>query len=186
MAWDVYLFHLINDFAGRFGGLDALGVFAAVFLLPLMAFLLIPAAFTVKRIREEHWYEMPIKAAVAATLAYAVRFVVGEIAGRGRPFVALEGVNQLVPMEAAYDSFPSGHAALAFALAFVVLKYDRDWGIAFLLLAILVALGRVFAGLHFPLDVAGGLAVGWFAAWAVHKVEHSQWSKLERALRVRN
>lgn len=186
MQWDANLFYMVNSLAGRFGGLDALGVFAAVFLLPLMAFLLIPAAFTVKRIREEHWYEMPIKAAVATVLAYGVRFIVGEIAGRGRPFAGLSGVNQLVPMEAAYDSFPSGHAALAFALAFVVLKYDRDWGIAFLLLAVLVALGRVFVGVHYPFDIAAGAAVGWLAARIMHSVEKREWSKLERALRVRN
>lgn len=185
MSLDVNLFHYFNSFAGQYGGLDALGVFSAVFLLPLMGFLIFPAAFTIKRLKEEHWYEMPVKAFVAAVIAYGIRFVVGEIVGRARPFMVFEEARQLVPMEAAYDSFPSGHASLSFALAFVVFKHDRDWGIAFLILAALIALGRVFTGLHFPVDVLTGALVGWFAAWVVSALENRQWNKIERALRAR-
>lgn len=181
---DTTLFHLVNNLAGRFGGLDALGIFAAVFLLPLLAFLLIPAAFTIKRFKEEHWYEMPVKAMLAAVLAYGVRWVIGTVVGRPRPFAALSEVHQLVPMDHLYNSFPSGHASLAFALAFVVWRQDRDWGMAFLILAALVALGRVFVGVHYPLDILGGAVVGWAAAWVVQKFEHAHWSKFKRTLRV--
>lgn len=183
MKWDIYLFHLINNLANRWSVLDMLGIFAAVFLLPMMAFLLVLAAFTIKRLREEHWYEMPIKAGVTALIGYGIRFVIGEIVGRGRPFAVLENVHQLVPKEAVLDSFPSGHATLAFALAFVVFKQDQDWGIAFLVLAAVVALGRVFTGLHFPLDVVGGAIVGWLGAWIVSKIEGIQWSRVGWSLR---
>lgn len=183
MAWDIYLFRFVNNWAGRFGSLDALGIFAAVFLLPLLGVLLLLAAFTVKSLREEHWYEMPIKALLAGALAYGVRSILGELLARPRPFFALSDMQLLVGRETSH-AFPSGHAAVSFALAFVVYRQDRDWGMAFLVLAVLVALGRVFVGVHYPLDILGGAVVGWGAAWIVNKFEHAHWSKFKRSLRV--
>ena len=182
---DIYLFHLINNLAGRIPALDTLGIFAAVFLLPLLAFLLVPMAFTVKRLREEHWWELPVKALIAAALGYGLRTVVGVVVARPRPFAALADVQPLISVEHLANSFPSGHATLAFALAFMVFKKDRDWGLAFLILALLIGLGRVFVGVHYPLDIVGGAMMGWLAAVMVQWVERREWRKIERALRVR-
>ena len=187
MRWDIYLFRIVNGFAGRFDGLDAIGIFAAVFLLPLLGVLLILAAFTVKRLREDHWYEMPLKALLAAGIGYALRVGIGFLVARPRPFIALQDMQLLVvpEMHEAYRSFPSGHATLAFAIAFTVYKQDRDWGIAFLILAAIVAAGRIFVGVHFPLDVIAGAFVGIGSGWVVHMFEKKEWEKIERALRVR-
>lgn len=181
---DIALFRLVNNLAGGHPGIDGLGIFAAIFLLPLMGFLLVLAAFTVKRLREEHWYEMPAHAVAALAVAYVMRLVVGTLVGRARPFVALDSAHRLIDVDNIYASFPSGHASLAFALAFVVFRRDRDWGIAFLVLALLVGIGRVFVGVHYPLDILGGAVVGWIAAWAIHRLEHTHWSKFKRSLRV--
>lgn len=183
MSWDSSLFRWINGWANQHGGLDALGVFAAVFLLPLLGFLIILAALTIRRLKEEHWYELPLKAFCAGALAYFVREIIGMIVARPRPFVTLTDMQLLVSPQSS-PAFPSGHASVAFALAFVVFRQDRDWGIAFLILAMLVAVGRVFVGVHYPLDVLAGAAVGWGAAWAMHKFEQAHWSKLKRTLRV--
>ena len=63
------------------------------------------------------------------------------------------------------ESFVSGHAMLAAALAIVVTPYlVGRWRVVPAALAVLVALGRVYVGAHAPLDVlcgaAGGVAVG--------------------------
>ena len=63
------------------------------------------------------------------------------------------------------ESFVSGHAMLAAALAVVVTPYlVGRWRVLPALLAALVAVGRVYVGAHAPLDVlcgaAGGVAVG--------------------------
>jgi len=63
------------------------------------------------------------------------------------------------------ESFVSGHAMLAAALAVVVTPYlNGRWRLLPAALAALVALGRVYVGAHAPLDVlcgaAGGVAVG--------------------------
>ncbi|MBI2551781.1 phosphatase PAP2 family protein [Candidatus Uhrbacteria bacterium] len=184
MSWDLYLFRLANGFANQYGGLDVLGVFAAVFLLPLVGFLIIPAAFTIKRLKEEHWYELPLKAFCAGALAYGARTIIGALVERPRPFLALSDMHLLVSPEPS-PAFPSGHASVAFALAFTVFTHDRDWGIALFILAGLVAVGRVFVGVHYPLDIIAGALLGCASGWVVHWLERREWSKLERALRVR-
>lgn len=57
-------------------------------------------------------------------------------------------------------SFPSGHATAAFAAAFVWAAFlpKMRWG--FYALAALVALSRVYLGVHFPFDVLYGAFLG--------------------------
>ncbi len=58
-------------------------------------------------------------------------------------------------------SFPSTHSAAAFAWAgFMGNKYARLWP-AFYGFALLVAISRVYIGVHYPVDVAAGAALGW-------------------------
>lgn len=66
-----------------------------------------------------------------------------------------------------HHSFPSGHSVTA-AVFFGVLIYHARWGewrLLFLLLALLAGLSRVALGVHWPVDVAAGLAGGLLAAW---------------------
>lgn len=58
-------------------------------------------------------------------------------------------------------SFPSGDAAMAFTLAWV-LKSGLPWPAraAFIFYAVAVAYERIYFGAHFPLDVLAGAAVG--------------------------
>lgn len=66
-------------------------------------------------------------------------------------------------------SFPSGHAAAAFALAgiWIMGAEGRRWwkGLLFAL-ASLVGLSRIMLGVHWPLDVLWGMLGGWLGAWS--------------------
>jgi undecaprenyl-diphosphatase len=57
-------------------------------------------------------------------------------------------------------SFPSGHTAAAFALAIAMFGAAPWLAPGLLLLAICVGYGRMYLGVHYPLDVAAGAAVG--------------------------
>jgi membrane-associated phospholipid phosphatase len=65
-------------------------------------------------------------------------------------------------------SFPSGHAATAFALAgILVMGLPGGWlrRALLLLLAVLVSLSRIMVGVHWPLDLLWGMLGGWVGAW---------------------
>lgn len=65
-----------------------------------------------------------------------------------------------------YHSFPSGHAASAFALA-AVLSFsvkNKSYSILFLLLAALVGYSRIYLGQHFMDDVLPGSFLGIISA----------------------
>lgn len=66
------------------------------------------------------------------------------------------------------NSFPSGHASMALAMAAVwSLTCRTGWiRLALILLASLVALSRVVVGVHWPLDILVGGATGWLFGWA--------------------
>jgi membrane-associated phospholipid phosphatase len=66
------------------------------------------------------------------------------------------------------SSFPSGHSTSAGVFFGVLIYYARWWGTRSLLfpIALLVGLSRVAVGVHWPVDVAFGLAGGLASAWA--------------------
>lgn len=63
-------------------------------------------------------------------------------------------------------SFPSGHSAAAFAYAGVLCLYLRGAGAtaAVLVVAVGVAVSRMAVGVHWPVDVTAGAALGWLCA----------------------
>lgn len=74
-------------------------------------------------------------------------------------------------------SFPSGHAAAAFALAGIwvmTLTGRRPLRAALLLLATMVSLSRIMVGVHWPIDIMWGMIGGWIAAWTGLAL-HARW-----------
>ena len=93
--------------------------------------------------------------------------VVSHLWERPRPFTAHPLATHLLAPMSTDPSFPSDHAAVAFAIAFAVLAFSRRAGAAFLAGAILIAASRVVVGVHYPTDVLAGALVGWTAALVV-------------------
>ena len=107
---------------------------------------------------------LAIELAVAGIGVYLFAKVVKEAFPRGRPGAVLEGT-ELRGIGPEGLGFPSGHAAVSAALAFVLFAYlPRGWRWAFVALGVIVSLGRLYVGAHLPLDVVGGAALGVAAA----------------------
>jgi undecaprenyl-diphosphatase len=67
--------------------------------------------------------------------------------------------HQLGPPTASW-SFPSGHSATAFACATVLSVCAPRWRVPFFVLATLIALSRLYNGVHYPTDVVAGALLG--------------------------
>lgn len=91
------------------------------------------------------------------------------LADRTRPFITVVG-SRVVGWRARGRSFPSGHTAQIFFLASLL---TRHFGIepsvaqAFYGIAALVAISRVYVGMHYPRDVLAGAMLGtvWGILW---------------------
>jgi undecaprenyl-diphosphatase len=110
------------------------------------------------------WRLACTSALVAAPIALVANQVIAHVWDRPRPFAAHPAATHLLSAPSPDPSFPSDHAAAAFAIAFCVLAYARWAGVGFLAGATMISLSRVALGLHYPSDVVAGMLVGWTAA----------------------
>lgn len=146
---------------------DFIIIFCAKYLLYICAL-----ALFVYWLRSPRLDRLQFAATVAASLAlaYGLARLVGLFFSHYQPF-ALQGFDPLIPHEVD-NSFPSDHAAAAGALAGVAGLYNRGLGLLLWILAAAVAVGRVLAGLHYPVDVVVGLVLGGLSATVAYQVFH--------------
>jgi membrane-associated phospholipid phosphatase len=100
-----------------------------------------------------------VAAAAAAAIAEGLTVLVKHATERARPPLADPAIESLVSVPAS-TSFPSGHAATAFAAATAVGMLHPRFRAPLLVLAGMVALSRVYLGVHFWSDVLVGSLLG--------------------------
>lgn len=108
-----------------------------------------------------------VAGALSAGLALAIGKLISDAVARQRPFVDHPHVAHLFAKHAADYGFPSDHATGAFAIAVALLLRHRAAGIAALVLAALIGVGRVMIGVHYPSDVLAGATLGALSALAL-------------------
>ena len=114
--------------------------------------------------------------------------------GRERPYPFFEeafaqgfvNINYIHGFNLSEGSFPSGHAALSFAAAYLLNRlYGPKLRFAYLI-AGWIAFTRIYVGAHFPLDAIGGALVGLVTAWAVARwLDYGKWCGMWKTLRDR-
>lgn len=100
---------------------------------------------------------------------------------RPRPFVVNEAIVTVIREPDPYRSFPSGHSGGAFAAMFAFYHWvPKKFGIPALLVASMVAVSRLYVGVHYPTDVLAGCLIGLgcslLAYWIVNVIKN-QWEK---------
>jgi undecaprenyl-diphosphatase len=79
---------------------------------------------------------------------------------RLRPCFVLSDVRLLVPHQSHSPSFPSNHAANSFAAAAVLASLGPGFARVFFGVAAIVALSRIYLGVHYPADILAGALLG--------------------------
>ena len=102
--------------------------------------------------------------------AVAISWTVAEggkyLFNRARPFISDTEIAPLIKTPSS-SSFPSGHSATAAAGAITLSAVYPSFAPALLLSGALVALSRIYLGVHYPFDVLAGLLIGTATAAAV-------------------
>jgi undecaprenyl-diphosphatase len=105
---------------------------------------------------------------VAIGSAYVSAFVIAELVGRARP-LGLAGYEAIARATQGGPGYPSGHVAVITALGLTIWPLvSWPWRVFILLLIGAEAWSRVFLGVHAPLDVVGGCAVGLTVVALIH------------------
>lgn len=94
-----------------------------------------------------------------AVIAWFIARFFKELFQTYRPFDMLPWVNPLLP-ESGF-AFPSGHATFFMALASSLWFYHKRLAMFFGISAVAIGSARVMAGIHWPVDILGGLLLGY-------------------------
>lgn len=103
---------------------------------------------------------------VCVSLLFSVilcNLTIKPLVARIRPYDFIEGIELIVTAPTDF-SFPSGHTSASFAAAAAVFAHNKQYGIAALVLAALIAFSRLYLYVHFPTDVLAGALLGSFCA----------------------
>lgn len=156
---DSHDFRVVNDFARDTSWLHGFMEFVARDGIFLLGLALLAGWWLGRRDKSPRQVAIAVWSALAALAAVALVQPIASAADEKRPFVVLPHVLQLIS-HANDAGFPSDHATAAGAVATGLFFVSWRLGLVTLLWSLVIAFSRVYVGVHFPQDVAAGLALG--------------------------
>lgn len=167
--FNIDIFRAINDLGKQYSFLNPAIVFLAEYMVYMFALIILAYWFTGSRKSR--------MMVIQAIVAFVIAEVIGKIAGKFhlnyQPFAVLPDVNKLVD-HAVDNSFPSDHTILFFSICLSFWLVRKKTGWLWLILALCVAISRIWVGVHYPFDVAVGALIGCISAvisyWLVPKL----------------
>lgn len=150
--------------------MDAFFIFAAEYL-----YIISVAALAVYflRQRRDSWLRMALFAIPAGLFALALGTLGNHLYFDPRPFV-VGHFTPLVP-HTPDNGFPSDHTLLVSAVAMIGTLWNRCLGIVLWVLALIVAVARVYVGLHHVIDVIGSIIISSAAVLSTYAVYKYLW-----------
>lgn len=103
------------------------------------------------------------------SLIFSTLFVqlLKRVFNRNRPYWILKNLNTY-GIDLKDYSFPSGHTTAAFTMVTTLSLNFPTWSILFVIMALLIAVSRIYLAVHYPTDVVAGILVGVSTSFFVH------------------
>ncbi|MGD0794753.1 MAG: phosphatase PAP2 family protein [Dehalococcoidales bacterium] len=178
---DKALFLHINGLADKIPIIDGFfkGVSNDYFALVTSCLILVWLWFGMKGIERQICQKAVLTAAISIGLTSALVLISNHLYFRVRPFNELPpGSVNLLFYRPTDSSFPSNLASVLFAIVWPVFIKNKRYGSVLLGVALLAGFGRIYIGVHYPLDIVGGAAFGavgallaFGAIWLISPIE---------------
>ncbi|MCZ4058854.1 undecaprenyl-diphosphate phosphatase [Pantoea sp. LMR881] len=161
------LFMLINATPTSPAWLLQLATFIAKDVIAIVPLLIVALWLWGPREQVESQRVLVLKTGMALLYALAISWCVGQLLPHPRPFAIGLG-HQFLP-HAPDDSYPSDHGTTIFTFALAFIFWHRVWsGIILMVVGGAIAWSRIYLGVHWPMDMLGGLLVGMLGCLASH------------------
>lgn len=170
----------INGLAGHSTLLDNVMIVSAKYLI----FVVFAVALVCMGL---YIYKKEWKPVIYFAISLAVTFLLLQLASLlnldHRPFMD-HHLTQLIS-HASGKSFPSDHttASMGVALSLLVFTKFKKTGVLLLLGALLIGFARVFVGVHYPLDILGGIVTALIGTGIVYVVSRIYGGKARGTMR---
>ena len=168
---DEKVFHWINGLAGHVSLLDQIIKWVVSdYLIPVgLALALVGLWFAGSDMltRQRHQIGLFVALSSMALSSWAV-FIINGLYFRPRPFVDHDVY--LLFYQPTDSSFPANPIAATFGIAAAVWGVNRRIGTVLLIAAGLYGFARVYAGVHYPLDIIAGALIGIVITFLVFKL----------------
>lgn len=159
------LFRAINGLPGQWPLLDVVMMWLAqdaTYALLVIAL----ASWLVNRLLGR---PIAVRVALGAIIAVAICETISMRYFQPRPFVSLPNVLQLIP-HAEDSTFPSTHATALSAITGPYVWNRARLGILLLVGTLLVGFARIYVGVHYPVDILAGFALGFGVSYFLARV----------------
>ncbi len=153
---DRSLTNFLHDVIPHTPFFDLLFSFLSVYGNSVIAWLIILFLLLVFEGKRHKKFPVYLLAGTITTFLF-VEFVLKNLYGRARPLRLNDTLLSICPES---FSFPSGHAAVAFAAAFIFSYFDKKRSVIYYILAFLICLSRIYLQCHYLIDILGGMIVG--------------------------
>ena len=166
LSWSHKLFLKINNQVGKRPALDNFMRFCAKHLIYFLSLAVLLWIF----FQSPEILRHIIIAIMTLVITYLFSQLVGLLVKKPRPTVELPQIKQIIQVLTLRKSFPSDHTMISFLLVFLIIIFGAPifFWIVLLLVACLVAIGRIYVGVHYPRDILGGIVLAVLSATVVY------------------
>jgi undecaprenyl-diphosphatase len=154
----------INGLVGKSKLLDSFGRAGAEWVVIVMIAWYI-ASDLIDRMPDRRLVFFPLVFLGAAwAIGWLINLLIGMSVCEPRPYISNPQTKFLFKPLMSWKTFPSDHSMSAWLMVFMAYIFHLPGAWALIPMALWLGWGRVYAGLHYPLDILGGVGVAAFAA----------------------